>query len=713
MSTLRTLRFFAAVAGALAAAATPAQTLTVTFPDTQSVSPRISQLHGAPFVSGPTVVHRPLVPPQAQHNPQADAAAQTSVGPMVGATGVTSFDGMNVYQGGYIPSDNNIAVGPNHVVQVVNAAYAVYSKAGATILAPVPLKNLWTALTGSGCAANNGGDPVVLYDRAADRWLVTQLGSLSKPYSECIAVSQTGDPTGAFYLYSYSFGSNLNDYPKFGVWPTATNSAYLATYNLFANGGTFAGAEICAYDREAMLAGQSTPASLCYTGISGGSYLPADLDGPTPPPDGMPARFVDLYGQSLGTYAMTPDFASGTATLSPFSTIPVAGYTQAAASPQPGTTRTLDALSDRLMFRLALRMFPDHASMVVNHSVKGPHNGSGVRWYELRSPVSTTGTFSLYQQGTYGPDASYRWMGSAAMDAAGDIALGYSVSDANSTYPSLRYTARVPSDAPGTMQAEATLFAGLGSQTGYSRWGDYSSLRIDPADDCTFWYVNEYLPVTSSYGWYTRIGSFKLDTCGTAPDFAVTADPTSLAAVQGSAAASTIGVTAIGGFAGSVALSVDACPTAATCTLGANSIAAGMTTSLTVTPSVSTPPNTTYSFQVTGSANNLTRSAYLSIDVSAPGAFTLPAAVSLTVKRGSSGSIAIPVGGSGAPVTLGLSSLPRGVSASFAPNPVVPGTSSTLKIATKKSAVSTTYNLTITGTSGGATKTTPFTLTVN
>src|SRR5262249_38330875 len=156
---------------------------------------------------------------------------------------------------GFVPSDDNIAVGPNHIVQVVNSEIAILDKQGIMEAGyPKTLNNLWTGLDGA-CAQSNNGDPIVQYDRLADRWIVTQLASLKSPFAECIAVSQTNDPSGGYYLYSYSFGSNLNDYPKVTVWPTATNSAYLATYNLFANGASFVGADLCAYDRTAMLAG--------------------------------------------------------------------------------------------------------------------------------------------------------------------------------------------------------------------------------------------------------------------------------------------------------------------------------------------------------------------------------------------------------------------------------------------------------------------------
>ncbi len=278
------------------------------------------------------------------------------------------------------------------------------------------------------------------------------------------------------------------------MWPTATNSAYLATYNLF-NGGS--GAELCAYDRAAMLAG-APAVGLCFTGLTTYSYLPSDVDGPTPPLDGTPGYFVDLLTtSSLGVYKIAPNFATKTATLTPNSISPssisVAAFSQGGDIPQPGTTMTLDSLNDRLMYRLAFRMFADHEAMAVTHSVSSV-GVTAPRWYELRSPVATNGTFSVFQQGTFSVgDGSYRWMGSIAMDRAGDMGLGYSVSGP-SQFPSIRYTGRVPGDAAGTMESEASLREGSGSQTGTDRWGDYSSMQIDPSDDCTFWYVNEYLP---------------------------------------------------------------------------------------------------------------------------------------------------------------------------------------------------------------------------
>jgi hypothetical protein len=729
----RTSRYFtalAAAAGFFVTATVSAQTLTVTYPDGNAVSPRISDLHGSPVPTGPTVIHHPVVPAQGGGNPnQPDGALQTSIGPLINATGGLSFNGMSVNDGGYIPSDNNIAVGPNHIVEVVNAAYAVYSKTGATLLAPVHLGNLWKSLANSTCSQNSG-DTVVQYDRVADRWMITQLGSLSSPYSQCIAVSQTNDPvTTAYNLYSYSFGTNLNDYPKFGVWPTTTNSAYLATYNLFANGASFAGAEICTYDRTAMLAGAASPASLCFTGINGASFLPVDLDGSTPPLDGTPAYFMDLYGASIGGYTISPNFSKGTATLSSFSTLGVPGYSSAGSSPQPGTTEVLDSLSDRMMYRLAFRMFSDHESIVTNHSVVGSTTGTGVRWYELRSPLSTTGAFSLYQSGTFSPDGNYRWMGSAAMDQAQDIAIGYSLSNGSSVnpiYPSVAYTGRIPSDTLGSMETEATIISGSGSQTGYTRWGDYSSLRIDPGDDCTFWYVNEYYPATASYSWYTRIGSFKFSNCTSSPDFSLAASPTSASVTPGQSPTSTITASALNGYTGTVNLSVTAgCPSNATCLLSSPSVTlSSSSTSATSTLTVATTSSTlagTYNVTVNGtdsSNSSLTHNTTFTVTVNVPN-FSISASptsfsvtqgysntstISLTSLNGFSGSVTLSLGAS--------STCPTNAICSFNVNPVLLGSTGSSVLTITPSATTPTgkYSVVVTGTSGSLSH--PVTLTV-
>jgi hypothetical protein len=695
-----------------------AQTLTVVTPSTHADSKALRDLdHGSAPVHGVTAIrHHHGELPDEIHTPplgpdQPDPLAQLGPGPLISASAGTDFEGLG--QNGFIPSDNNIAVGPNHIVETVNVRYAVYTKAG-VLLTSGFLKSLWTGLAGSSCGTNNGGDPVVQYDRFADRWIITQLGSLSAPYSQCIAVSKTSDPTGAYSLYSYSFGAALNDYPKFGVWPTATNSAYLATYNLFYGGS---GAELCAYDRAAMLAAAANPIGLCYSGLNSWSYLPSDVDGSTPPLDGTPGYFVDLLTtSSLGVYKLKPNFAAATATLTGPSTIAVAPFTEAADVPQPSTTMTLDPLSDRLMYRLGFRMYADHEAMAVTHSV-ATGGVAAARWYELRSPISTSGTFTLFQQGTFAPgDGNHRWMGSIAMDQGGNMGLGYSVSGP-SRFPSIRYTGRTPGDPAGTMETEASLIEGQGSQLGYDRWGDYSSMRIDPSDDCTFWYVNEYYAASASFDWHTRIGSFKFTGCGAppAPDFSLSATPASLSRVQGASGDSVITVNAINGFNGSTNLSiVGGCPSVLTCTFNTNPVGAGGTSTLTLATTSSTPPST-YNIVVQGDSGALTHTTTVAFTVTAPASdFSMTLSTNtLTVRRKSSATLTVNLTGGGGPVTLSVTGLPSKVTATFTPNPVatVPG-SSTLKISANPQASLGTFPVKVSGNGGGPGHEQTLTLTV-
>lgn len=428
---------------------------------------------------------------------------------------------------GVIPPDTNGDVGPRDYVQWVNLSFQVFSKDGTSRYGPVPGNTLWQGFPGV-CGSGNQGDPIAIYDRGADRWVMSQFGfAVTKgghdapPYYECVAVSQTGDPTGAYYRYAFQLTgatNNFPDYPKFGVW----NDAYYVTTNNF--GSSFVGAGIYALDRTKMLAGDASAGFVGQQLASQyGGLLPAHRDGPTPPPAGAPGYFAGIdtdtgsTGSNLLLWKMHPDFANPLATtVSGPTLIPVNTYTfgfcgsnfSDACIPQQGTSMTLDPLADRLMNRLEYRNFGDHESLLLSHNVNAGSNQAGERWYELRD-VATSPT--VYQQGTYAPaDGVSRWMGSAAMDGYGDIALGYSASSTTSR-PSIRYTGRLGGDPLGSMTTgEQTIQAGGGSQTGYSRWGDYSSMSIDPVDDSTFWYTNEYYTTTSSSSWHTRIASFKL-----------------------------------------------------------------------------------------------------------------------------------------------------------------------------------------------------------
>jgi hypothetical protein len=195
--------------------------------------------------------------------------------------------------------------------------------------------------------------------------------------------------------------------------------------------------------------------------------------------------------------------------------------------PQPNTGQKLDSLADRLMYRLAYRNFGDHESLVVAHSVTA-NSLAGMRWYELRGPWATP---TVFQSGTYAPDSNWRWMGSIAQDHVGDMALGFAISS-STVRPGARYTGRLVSDGLGTMgQGEGTLVTGSGSQTvGLSRWGDYTSMSVDPVNDCTFWYLGEYLTTDGTWNWQTRIGAFTFPSCtggGNPPPTVTSFNPTS------------------------------------------------------------------------------------------------------------------------------------------------------------------------------------------
>jgi hypothetical protein len=458
-----------------------------------------------------------------------DPLVQKEIRPYVSATKGIDFDGIGAQ--GFAPSDVNLAVGPNHIVQTVNVRLAVYNKSGALLSGPTNLTTLFGPLGGN--CAGGASDPIVNYDRLADRWVISDVG-INASFSECVAVSKTNDPTGAYTLYAYAFGNNLNDYPKLGVWPTATNAAYLATYNMFQNGQTFIGSNICGFDRKKMLAGTAGAAQLCVlTPNNEGGYLPADLDGATPPVDGQPGPFLTWQNNNPGQLflrKLTMNFTAGTATLSASITINVAnstltcGNTGGTCVPQKGTTQRLDTLGDRMMYRMAYRRFADHDRVVVNHSVD---NGGpvAIRWYEILDPF---GAVTVNQSGTFAPDATYRWMASIAMDKNNDIALGYSASS-STLNPAIRFTGRVPGDPAGTLETEASMLETTASQTtGLSRWGDYTALQVDPIDDCTFWYTNQSEKVNGTFNWSSRIGSFVFSTCGGGGGPAVSLVPTSL-----------------------------------------------------------------------------------------------------------------------------------------------------------------------------------------
>jgi hypothetical protein len=454
-------------------------------------------------------------------SPVPDALTQTEFLPNVSTTAGFNFDGINDAQGGgFVPPDTNASVGATQVVETVNVAYSVYDKAtGTQVLAPVNIQTLYHPLGGV-CATGNLSDPIATYDKAAGRWLITMIAFNNSftVNAACIAVSTTSDATGTYHLYSFSYGGVVPDYPKVGVWP----DAYYLTTDSFPGAGAFVGAETCALDRTKMLAGSTAKAVCFQRTVTDFALLPADLDGATAPPAGSPNYQMDLASSTqLNLYQFHADFITPTnSTFTGPTKVTVKAYTDACAAtgtcvPQPAPGELLDAIGDRLMYRLAYRNFGSHETLVATHSVRPGGTGkavSGVRWYEIRSPKTSP---VVFQSGTVGGGQSTvaLWMGSIAMDKNGDIALGYSESG-KTMKPSIAYVGRVPTDALGKMEAAKTIITGTGvQQASQNRWGDYSSMAIDPVDDCTFWYAQEYYKTTGSFNFSTRLASFKFTTC--------------------------------------------------------------------------------------------------------------------------------------------------------------------------------------------------------
>lgn len=457
-----------------------------------------------------------------------DAAAQTRIAssPSVGSP-LQTFDGITRLGIGslYYPPDTVGDVGPAQYVEAVNGGIDVFSKTGTSLTGGVTDSAFWSGL--AGCSGVSLTDPTVNYDQFADRWVYGELAytlgggsTWSGPFTECIAVSTTGDATGSWNRYAFNIDAPryrwLPDYPKLGVWP---DGYYLSFNDFDSTTQGFVGAGAMVVDRTSMLAGNSAQAVFfdlrSVAGLDGG-MLPSDADGATPPPVGAPDYFVTPVDNSsndqLGVWGFHVDWSNPAASsFTNVQALPVSAFDGNGYSvPQPGTTTTLDGLADdRLMNRLQYRNFGTYETLVTNETVDSGSSSDAPRWYELRR---TGGAWAVNQQSTFMPDTVNRWMGSAAMNGSGDMALAYSAGDA-STFAGLRYTGRQSSDSLSQMQAEQVLIAGGGAETAVSRWGDYSQLSVDPLDDCTFWYVGEYFNGTSQSDWSTRIGSFRVSSC--------------------------------------------------------------------------------------------------------------------------------------------------------------------------------------------------------
>jgi hypothetical protein len=466
-------------------------------------------------------------------------------GTMANFEGLSNEDNRTLFGFRVAPPDPVGDVGPNHYVEMVNLAFAVYDKQGNMLLGPAPIGALWEGFDVEDCT-DPSGDPIVIYDQLEDRWLLSQFTTRGPDYYDCVAISQTGDPTGAYYRYAFITqpdpdprgGTFFPDYPKYGVW----TDSYIMTTRDF--GWVDYGISVYALEKNKMLEGSPKARAVQFfldsvdvpLHLIGDGLLPPDIDGTRRPIDRIAAPIVGtmddnaFYGapfDALNIWELWVQWkANPVAWLNLAVQLPVAEFdsafpcfpTSRDCIPQPGVTertRFLDVLSyrQRPTHRLAYRNFGAYEGMVTTQSVEARPGMAGMRWYEIRR---TDGVYSLYQQGTYAPDDGvHRWMGSIAQDWQGNMALGYSVSNATNVYPGIRYTGRLSTDPLGEMSlGEGVIINGTGSQlTTGSRWGDYTSMNVDPVDDCTFWYVNQYYAITELAAWQTRIASFTLPGC--------------------------------------------------------------------------------------------------------------------------------------------------------------------------------------------------------
>jgi hypothetical protein len=475
------------------------------------------------------------LPPPATISAEGAAVEQVAQGSRPAAAIAASFDGLGAGFTGpqgtaefRNPSDNSLGVGLNEIVQIVNSRVAIYSKqsarssaTGKVLFGPVITNTLFAGFGGP-CEKLISGDAVVRYDQLANRWLFVlpifrrPPDQPDAPYAMCYAVSTSPDPMGSYYRYQFN-RPLFPDYPRPAIW---SDGYYLPT----STGDTVIQKHVCAADRSKMLLGQ--PATEQCVVIDGVNFLNcADIDGLRMPPAGMPnivmaAGGTQLHDQfeddGIDAYKFSVNWSDPTKThIDGPEKIPVAPYHYlcngqlSKCVPQPNTEVRLDSQGDKLMQRLVYRNFSRYQSIVASHSVD-TRAGGGVRWYEFR--IDNGGSPRLFQQGTYAPEGNFRWLPSIAMDRKGNIAIGYSFGG-GTIYPGQRFAARLAGDATGQMTLHESVVAeGQASQTNTLRWEDFTTLDVDPGDDCTFWYVGDYLKAGAG-NYSSRIAALRLPGC--------------------------------------------------------------------------------------------------------------------------------------------------------------------------------------------------------
>ena len=655
---------------------------------------------------------------------------------------------------GYLPPDENLSVGINstgtnpqtQILSVVNTSYRVFDTSGNLLVQGDLASNLFGTFTGSVCSTEDGGDPIGLYDKLDQRWIISQL-AYNSTFTDnhlCLAISQTSDATGSYDLYDIPFGSNLPDYPKLAVW---SDGIYFSA-NIFASSGSastlqFTGAQACSFPRSDVTGSPANITFTCSPGTDTTVYniLPADLEGTTLPPAGTGSdyylQFSDNLTATSGNLLQLYQLSGNS--LNVVANLTVKTFHEACGGgtciPQSGISQLLDSLGDRLMYRLSYRNYGSYQQFVVNHSVQVSSGSqqTGIRWYAIRNSSGST-PFAIYKESTFSPDSTYyRWMGSIAQNKNGDLGLGYSTSGVTSV-PGIAVTGLL-NGADSGMELEQRIYNGSNQsyQGGYSRWGDYSSVSVDPTDDCNFWYTNEYVtpPVLSfNYLWQTVIGEFSFPDCsgsGTSPGFTLSPSPSTQSISPGATAAYTITVASQNSYAGTVDLTLSGCPAGASCTITSpvTLTANGTQTASLSVSNTGSLAAANYNINITGTdsvTSSLTSTTSVGLTVNPPPTFSLSTSGSpQSVTQGGAASFGISVSalyGFNSAVTLsvtgGCPTSPAGA-CSFSPTNTITGGNgtATLNVATNTTTTAQTYTINISATGGGVTQTASVSLTVN
>ncbi len=545
---------------------------------------------------------------------------------------------------GCLPPDTEGDVSDQHYIQWVNTRWAVYDKTdGSVVQGPTNGNSFWVGFGGK-CETTNAGDPITLWDPRAQRWIMSQFVT-SAPFAQCVAVSTTSDPLGTYNRYEFDW-TNFGDYPKLAIWTDDSGSqdAYLLTTHEF-QGQAFQGAALIALERDAMVAGDPTPAMVHFGGYDAYGVEPINLVGQMNAPANACGGYthfdagtsdylfwdicLDWTTPANTTISANPTRVPGTPFVPYFDEVP-----------QQGSPNGLDPFGTHIMYRANARAFPADAptriSLVVNHVVQGDVQQGGINWvhfnlddhgqtFTVPTPLDKT----LLEEGVYAPDAENRWMGGIAIDGSGNIGVGFSKSSSD-IHPQIMISGRTAEDPPGTLEDEQNCTDGIGngSQTSSSdRWGDYSAMSVDPVDQCTFYFTNEYYPTTTGASWHTRVCSFKFASCGQ-PDYALVPETAPRIELCGATTSTdpaySIRAGVLNGFTGAINLAANNVPAGATADFSVNPINAPGSSVLTLTGGAALPSGE-YAMTVDGTNGSTTRTVALSLGVSAnaPPAVTL------------------------------------------------------------------------------------------